>query len=40
MLKFTVECQKLELIGDPFVVADSFDYLTGEFRFYLDMIGI
>lgn len=34
MLKFTVEGQKLELIGDPFVVADSFDYLTGEFRFY------
>lgn len=34
MLKFTVEGQKLSLIGDPHVVADSFDYLTGEFRFY------
>lgn len=34
MLKFTVEGQKLSLIGDPHVVADSFDYLTGAFRFY------
>ena len=34
MLKFTVDGQKLELLGDPFVVADSFDFLTGSFKFY------
>ena len=34
MLKFTVDGQKLELLGDPHVVADSFDYLTGSFKFY------
>jgi hypothetical protein len=33
-IRFTVEGQKIELIGNPFVVADSFDYLTAEFRFY------
>ena len=34
MLKFTDDGQKLELIGDPHVVADSFDFLTGSFKFY------
>lgn len=34
MLKFTVDGQKLELLGDPHVVADSFDFLTGSFKFY------
>lgn len=33
-IRFTVEGQKLEIVGNPFVVADSFDYLTAEFRFY------
>ena len=33
-IKFTVDGQKIELIGSPFVVADSFDYLEAEFKFY------